>query len=91
MAAAQKRLVVVISWRIEQRQQCSLTTLIDDYNHLNDDDLNEDERWIKKADSKKRVKVGRRRGKLIPVGPVEPNYEGMTAIAAYETKHKYLN
>ena len=29
-----------------------------DYNHLNDDNLNKDERWIKNADSKKRVKVG---------------------------------
>ncbi len=29
-----------------------------DYNHLNDDDLNEDKRQIKNADSKKRVKVG---------------------------------
>ena len=29
-----------------------------DYNHLDDDDLNEDKRQIKNADSKKRVKVG---------------------------------
>ena len=62
----------------------------DDYNHLDNDDLNEDERWIENADSKKRVKVGRRRGNLIAGGPVEPNYAGMSVADAYEAKNNYL-
>ena len=40
----------------------------DDYNHLDDDYLNEDERWIDTTDSKKRVKVGHCQGNLIAVG-----------------------
>ena len=38
-----------------------------DYNHLDDDDLNEDKRQIKNADSKKRVKVGCHQGNLVGV------------------------
>jgi len=62
----------------------------DDYNHLDDDDLNEDERLIENADSKKRVKVGRRRGNLITGGPVVPNYDGMSVADAHEAKQNYL-
>ncbi len=32
----------------------------DDYNHLNDDDIKEDEMRIENGDIKKRVKTGRR-------------------------------
>ena len=56
----------------------------DDYNHLDDDNLNKDKKQIKNTDSKKRVKVGHHQGNAIPGGPVEPNYRGMTAANAYE-------
>jgi hypothetical protein len=62
----------------------------DDYNHLDIDDLNEDERRIKNVDSKKRVKVGRRRGNLIAGGPVVPNDTGLSVADAYEAKNNYL-
>ena len=62
----------------------------DDYNHLDDDDLNKDERLIENADIKKRVKVGCRRGNLIAGGPVVPNYDGMSVAKAHEAKQTYL-
>jgi len=63
----------------------------DDYNHLDDDDLNKDERLIENTDIKKRVKkVGCRRGNLIAGGPVVPNYDGMSVAEAHEAKQTYL-
>ncbi len=63
----------------------------DDYNHLNDDNLNKDKRQIENGDSKKRVKTGRHQGNLIAGRPVEPNYAGMSDADAYEAKVNYLN
>jgi len=62
----------------------------DDYNHLDDDDLNKDKRLIENAKIKKRVKVGCRRGNLIAGGPVVPNYDGMSVAEAHEAKQTYL-
>ena len=39
-------------------------------------------------DSRKRVKVGRRRGNLIAGGPVVPNDAGLSVADAYEAKNK---
>jgi hypothetical protein len=43
----------------------------DDFNNLDDDDLNEDEKQIENANSNKRVTVGRGQVNFIPDGPVE--------------------
>ena len=45
----------------------------DDYDHLYDEDIDEDEKRIENSDSNKRVKVGRGRVNLIPGGPNPPN------------------
>ena len=61
----------------------------DDYDHLYDDNLNEDEKQIENTDRNKRVKVGRGRENLIPGGLFPPNYEGMTAAEADDAKKRY--
>jgi hypothetical protein len=46
----------------------------DDFDHLlDDDDINDEDRRIVKMDSKSRIPTGRRRGNIIPGGPVAPN------------------
>ena len=62
-----------------------------DYNHLDDDDFNEEEMRIKNGDIKKRVKTGRRRGNLIVGGPVEPKYDIMSVAEAHEARIQYLS
>jgi hypothetical protein len=42
----------------------------DDFDHLNDDDINEEDRRIENMDSKSRIPTGRRRGNLIMGGPL---------------------
>ena len=61
----------------------------DDYNHLYNEDIDEDEKRIENSDSNKRVKVGRGRVNLIPGGPTPPNCDGMTAAEADEAKKRY--
>ena len=51
----------------------------DDYNHLYDEDIDEDEKRIENSDSNKRVKVGRGRVILIPGGHTPPSCDGITA------------
>jgi hypothetical protein len=61
----------------------------DDFDHLNDDDINEEDRRIKNRDSKTRIPTGRRRGNLIKGGPVAPNYKLMSASKASEARSEY--
>ena len=61
----------------------------DDYNHLYDEDIDEDEKRIENSNSNKRVKVGRGRVNLIPGGPTLPNCDGMTADEADAAKKRY--
>ena len=61
----------------------------DDFDHLNDDDINEEDRRIENMDSKSRIPTGRRRGNLIMGGPVAPNYKFMPASEASEARSKY--
>jgi len=60
-----------------------------DFDHLNDDNINEEDRRIKNRDSKKRILTGRRRGCLIMGGPVAPNYKFMSASKASEARSEY--
>ena len=60
-----------------------------DYNHLYDEDIDEDEKRIENSDSNKRVKVGHGRINFIPGGPSPPNYDGMTAAEADDAKKWY--
>jgi hypothetical protein len=62
-----------------------------DYNHLDDDDFNEEEMRIENGDIKKRVKTGRRRGNLIVGGPVELKYDIMLVAEAHEAQIQYLS
>jgi hypothetical protein len=61
----------------------------DDFDHLNDDDINEEDRRIENRDSKTRIPTGRRRGNLIKGGPVAPNYKLMSASKASEARSEY--
>ena len=62
----------------------------DDFAHLlNDDDIDEEDRRIEKMASKSRTPTGRRRGNLIPGGPVAPNYNLMSAEEADEARKEY--
>ena len=61
----------------------------DDYDHLYDDDIDEDEKRIENSDGNKRVKVGRGRVNLIPGGPNPPNCDGMTPDEAVAAKKAY--
>jgi hypothetical protein len=61
----------------------------DVFDHLNDDDINEEDRRIENMDSKLRIPTGRRWGNLIMGGPVAPNYKFMTAFKASEARSKY--
>ena len=61
----------------------------DDFDHLNDDDINEEDRRIENRDSKSRIPTGRRRGNLIMGGPVAPNYKFMSASKASEARSEY--
>jgi hypothetical protein len=61
----------------------------DELDHLNDDDINEEDRRIENRDSKTRILTGRRRGNLIKGGPVAPNYKFMSASEANEARSEY--
>ena len=62
----------------------------DDFDHLNDDDIDEEDRRITDMQrSKSPVRTGRRRGNLISGGPVAPNYSLMTPEEADEERKKY--
>jgi hypothetical protein len=61
----------------------------DDFNHLNDDNINEEDRRIENMDSKSRIPTGRRRRNLIMGGPVAPNYKLMSASEASEARSEY--
>ena len=61
----------------------------DNYDHLYDEDIDEDEKRIENSDSNKRVKVGRGRVNLIPGGPNPPNCDGMTPDEALAAKKTY--
>jgi hypothetical protein len=62
----------------------------DDFDHLlNDDDIDDEDRRIKKMDSKSRIPSGRRRGNLIHGGPAAPNYKLMSASEANEARIEY--
>ena len=61
----------------------------DDFDHLNDDDINEEDRRIENMDSKSRIPTGRRRGNLIMGGPVAPNYKCMSASESSDAKREY--
>ena len=62
----------------------------DDFDHLNDDDIDEEDRRITDMQrSKSPVRTGRRRGNLILGGPVAPNYSLMTPEEADEERKKY--
>ena len=61
----------------------------DDFDHLNDDDINEEDRRIENRDSKMRIPTGRHRGNLIMGGPVAPNYKFMAASEASEARSEY--
>jgi hypothetical protein len=61
----------------------------DNYDHLYDEVIDEDEKRIENSDSNKRVKVGRGRVDLISGGPSPPNYDGMTAAEADNAKKRY--
>ncbi len=63
----------------------------DDYNHLDDDNINKVEMHIENGGIKKRVKTGRRRGNLMVGGPVEPEYEIMSVAEAHDTRIQYLS
>ena len=63
----------------------------DDYNHLDDDYINEEEMRIKNGNIKKRVKRGRRQGNLIMGGPVEPKFDIMSVTEAHEALIQYLS
>jgi hypothetical protein len=59
------------------------------YDHLYDEDIDEDEKRIKNSDSNKRVKVGRGRVNLIPSGPNPPNCNRMTPDETDAAKKTY--
>jgi hypothetical protein len=61
----------------------------DDYDHLYDEDIDEDGKRIENSDSNKRVKVGRGQVNLIPGGPNPPNCDGMTPVKALAAKITY--
>jgi hypothetical protein len=63
----------------------------DDFNHLNDDDINEEDRRIKNRDSKTQIPTGRHQGNLIMGGPVAPNYKFMSASEASVARREYQN
>ena len=62
-----------------------------DYNHLDDDDINEEEMRIKNGDIKKRAKTGRHRGNLIVGGLVQPKYDLMSVAEAHEARLQFLS
>jgi hypothetical protein len=62
----------------------------DDFDHLlDDDDINDEDRRIEKMASKSRIPTGRRRGNVIPGGPVAPNYKLMSASEASDARVEY--
>jgi len=62
----------------------------DDFDHLlDDDDINDEDRRIEKMASKSRIPTGRRRGNIIPGGPVAPNYKLMSASEARDARTEY--
>jgi hypothetical protein len=61
----------------------------DDFDHLNDDDINEEDRRIENMYSKSRILTGRHRGNLIMGGPVVPNYKFMSASKASDARSEY--
>ncbi len=61
----------------------------DNYNHLYNDDIDEDEKRVENSDGNKRVKVGRGQVNLIPGGPNPPNCDGMTPDEAVAAKKTY--
>ena len=62
----------------------------DDFDHLlDDDDIDDEEKRIEKMDSKSRIPTGRRRGNVIPGGPVAPNYKLMSASEASDARIEY--
>ena len=61
----------------------------DDFDHLNDDDINEKVKRIKNRDSKKRIPTGRSQGYLIIGGPVAPNYKFVSASEASAARSEY--
>jgi len=61
----------------------------DDFDHLNDDDINEEDRRIENRDSKTRIPTGRRQGNLIMGGPGAPNFKFMSASKASEARSEY--
>jgi hypothetical protein len=61
----------------------------DDYSHLYDEDIDEDEKRIVNSDSNKRVKVGLGQVNLIPGGPNPPNCDGMTPDEVDAAKKTY--
>lgn len=64
--------------------------LDDDYDNLDGDDINEEEKRIENADSKKRELVGQCcRLNHIKGGPALPEYDGMTAAEADEARINY--
>ena len=70
--------------------ECSLNSDDDDFDHLNDDDIDEEDRRITDMQrSKSPVRTGRRRGNLILGGPVAPNYSLMTPDEADEERKKF--
>ncbi len=61
-----------------------------DYDHLDDDDINEAEKIIENTGSKKRELVGQRcQHNCINGDPVLPEYDGMTAVEADEARINY--
>jgi hypothetical protein len=63
----------------------------DDYNHLDDDNINKEEMRIENGDIKKRVKAGHFRWNLIVGGPVEPKYDILSVAEAHEAQIQYLS
>jgi hypothetical protein len=59
------------------------------YDHLYEDDIDEDEKRIENSGSNKRVKVGRGLVNLIPGGPNPPNCDEMTPDKAVAAKKTY--
>jgi hypothetical protein len=61
----------------------------DNYDHLYNNHIDEDEKRIENSGSNKRVKVGRGQVNLIPGGPNPPNCDGMTPDEAVAAKKTY--
>jgi hypothetical protein len=69
--------------------QSSFNSDDDDFDHLHDDDIDEEDRRITDMQSKSPIRTGRRRGNIILGGPVPPNYSVMSPDEADEARKKF--